>query len=196
MKSRVALCCSLFAGLTAYSEPQKDSLSPQKTAAIRDSIGNDGTADSPSLRVMELAHPSGLPEFDRVVVYAIDFRTKPGQDRANAFPIRPYGTSSPILSQSAFTGDEASAVGAAWRSLDFDEDAGAFCHDPVYGLRFYREDKLLFETSVCWRCSNFYVPKEGGKGWRWDGFNRNRESATLLYLLKRLIPHPLLKAKS
>ena len=42
--------------------------------------------------------------------------------------------------------------------MTFDKFGGAFCHFPVYGLRFYRNDQLLFETSVCWKCSNFYLP--------------------------------------
>jgi hypothetical protein len=37
-------------------------------------------------------------------------------------------------------------------------DGGAFCHYPIHGVRLWAGKKLIFESSFCWECANFYVP--------------------------------------
>ena len=38
-----------------------------------------------------------------------------------------------------------------------ENEYGAFCHYPIHGIRLYSEGSLLFETTFCWVCHNFYV---------------------------------------
>lgn len=38
-----------------------------------------------------------------------------------------------------------------------DFGGGAFCHEPVHGVRFFKDDTLLFQTSLCWGCGNYFV---------------------------------------
>ena len=32
-----------------------------------------------------------------------------------------------------------------------------FCHYPIHGLKVWKKDKLVFESSFCWVCNNFYL---------------------------------------
>lgn len=31
------------------------------------------------------------------------------------------------------------------------------CHMPVHGVRFFKDNDLLFQTSFCWTCANYFV---------------------------------------
>ncbi len=156
---------------------------------------------------MALAYTEALPRFDRVTVYPLHIK-KPilGPDEEaipedKRFPIHTYGKPARILASVELDGESSQRIGAAWRSLSFDEFAGAFCHIPAYGLRFYRGDKLLFETSICWDCTNFYMPEVSTgdrtkrRTYRFYGFARDERAAHLLKLLKQLAPHPELSAE-
>jgi len=77
----------------------------------------------------------------------------------------------------------AESVGARWSEVF-----------RVYGLRLYRDDVLLFETTVCWQCQNFYVPRYDKENQRfthgWYGFANDDNAKSLLKLFRSLLPHP------
>ena len=165
------------------------------------------SGSTPLERITVLAHTDGLPSCDRVVIYALDFRD-PFDDTEDApipkdlaFPIRPYAAQARILGSKTLAGKDVEPLCVSWRSLSFDAGAGAFCHEPVYGLRFYLSEKLLFETSVCWKCNNFFIPKVSASktstlgpdvDHQWYGFQKDKASARLLALLKNHLEHPKL----
>ena len=54
------------------------------------------------------------------------------------------------------------------------------CHNPPFGLRFYTEDGLQRQCSICWRCNNIH----GDFGYEFDA--DHAISQKLLALLIRL----------
>jgi len=63
------------------------------------------------------------------------------------------------------------------------------CHFPVYGLRFYKKERLMFQTSLCWACENFYVDTNFF-GSNWIGFDSGSEvSRSLLEFCDGLLPY-------
>lgn len=166
--------------------------------------------DTPLARMTALSHTEALPQCDKIIVYALEF-PQPFADAPKkpipadkSFPIHPYSAQARILDMATLTGRDVESLSNTWRSMTFDKWAGALCHDPVYGLRFYRDGEVLFETSVCWRCTNFYIPDVSDDGpsdfgpetnYQWYGFKKNRKSAKLIAELRRHLKHPNLDAK-
>ena len=158
--------------------------------------------DTPVERMLSLAHTEALPRFDRLELYAVSV-PKPSSDENpkrepsdKTFPVRPYGVHADILAHKSVTGDACAQLHKTWRSLAFDRLGGAMCHYPAYGLRMYRGDMLLFETTVCWECQNFYVPRYDPNKKRytygWYGFANDDHAKSLLKQVRSLVPHPKL----
>lgn len=162
--------------------------------------------DTSIARMTTLAYTDSLPAFDRLEIYAVSMpkpfsgkrpKREPGE---NTFPVRPYKVHADIHAQTTITDEDCAKVRAAWQALAFDRFGGAMCHFPAYGLRFYLKDVMLYETTVCWQCQNFYLPsfdsdkKEFTYGWY--GFANDDNARHLLKLLQRLLPHPRLTEKS
>ncbi|PHQ33082.1 hypothetical protein CEE69_22880 [Rhodopirellula bahusiensis] len=160
--------------------------------------------DTSIARMMSLVYTDALPAFDRVEICAVSFPKRDPFDEAESkrdasdktFPVRPYGIHADIHARANVTGKDCEELRTAWQSLSFDRLGGAFCHYPAYGLRFYRDDQILFETSVCWQCQNFYLPsydeKKGRFTYGWYGFANDEKAKRLLTLLRRHLPHPKL----
>ncbi len=134
-------------------------------------------------------YASELPDFDRIEVFLLSGGVQE-EGGEGTFPIRPYGQFSKIQKKKELRGEEAKKLCETWRSLTFDMWSQAWCHFPIYGLRFYKGEELKFETSVCFKCSNFYFPREGG-GSSWHGF-RKKDAAgkDLIDSLSKIIPRP------
>jgi hypothetical protein len=134
-------------------------------------------------------YASELPECDRIEVFLLDGGVQ-NEGGDGTFPIRPYKQFSNIEKKKEIKGEEAKKLCNTWRSLTFDMWSQAMCHFPIYGLRFYQGDKLQFETSVCFGCSNFYFSRDGG-GTSWHGFRKNDDAGkTLIASLNEIIPRP------
>lgn len=153
--------------------------------------------DTPAERMLSLAYTDALPRFNRAELYAIVL-PKPSkrirQAGADTFPVRPYRAYARVLARNTIEGTECEQIGASWRTLRFDRWGGAMCHVPAYGMRLYRDDQLLFETSICWDCSNFYRPsydpKSGKLTHTWYGFRKDENSSKLLKCSSDCCPTP------
>ena len=158
--------------------------------------------DTPPARMLSLSHTDALPRFDRVELYAVSMPKafsdeKPKREpTAKTFPVRPYGAHADIHAYKTITGTACDDLRTKWQSLAFDRLGGAFCHYPAYGFRLYRGDDLLFETTVCWECQNFYLPQYDPKKKRytygWYGFANDDNAKSLLKLFRSHLPHPKL----
>lgn len=129
---------------------------------------------------------SALSHCDRVEVFHLrgtGLRETDPADATTGFPIRPYGSYSHILGGATLSGSDAEAMASLWRSQRFDGGVQALCHYPAYGFRYYSGRKLVFETSVCYRCNNFYTPT----GW-WGFFTDTPQAAELLRRLQLIFP--------
>jgi len=158
--------------------------------------------DTPQDRMLSLAHTDALARFDRIELYAVSMPKPFGDEEPkrepteSTFPVRPYGVYADIHAHKTIRGAACDELRTTWQSLAFDRLGGAFCHHPVYGFRLYRDDDLLFETTVCWECQNFYVPRYDPDKRRythgWYGFANDDNAKSLLKLLRSLLPHPKL----
>lgn len=133
-----------------------------------------------------------LPPVDKVEIFTLalynkssDYDEIPSPGPLGTFPIKPYGSDANVLGKLVLDGEKAQPVATAWRSLHFDPKFQALCHGPIYGLRFYKKNQLIFETSMCWHCSNFYIDREF---WGFDAYDANGKA--LLALLQKLLPLP------
>lgn len=109
---------------------------------------------------------------DRVEVFLIDFSIR--EDAAyspkegdEVFAIRPYNKETKILKKLKTPPKDIQRwCAAVTKLLTSDKIAGgALCHYPIHGIRIYAGDSLLFETSICWGCSNYYFSYEGQATW-------------------------------
>ena len=138
-----------------------------------------------------------LPYCDRVEVFHLrgsGFIRDPADQPTSGFPIRPYGTFSPILGTQTLSGSDAEALAALWRSQTFGPEFRALCHSAAYGFRFYSGSKLVFETSLCFHCSNFYVPALHKSGW-WGFDTESHKAQELLRRLQEIFPASVPKPK-
>ena len=104
------------------------------------------------------------------------------------FPIVPEGGRSHIMKQRQLSAKEiARTIAAMGELLKSDLGSGAMCHLPIHGLRLWKGGHLVFESSFCWRCGNFYVryPNEGAD---WLGTTR-----AMAELMTELMPIPASK---
>lgn len=205
-----ALLLFVVAPGLAFAEPAPTPSEPRREKASKPYRPEHPYGETPLERIVVLAHTDSLPECDKVVVYTFLLSTKGG--RKIAWKDR-------VLTEKTLGPAESKAVCDNWRRLSFNMGASAFCHHPPYGLRFYRNNRLLYDTTVCWECSNFFVPdlsrddpnedeeyededdEEGDdeedaspidllSRRRLYGFEKDAASAELLDLVKRLLPHP------
>lgn len=135
-------------------------------------------ANSKADRDYRSAVASAFQFADRVEVYLLDFSINKDygyrlKDDEKGFPIRPYSrepfdeAKTKILNTSKVPAKEIPTWCAAVTKMvtSDKESGGAFCHYPIHGLRIYAGTKLLFETSICWTCNNFYFTYTSESEW-------------------------------
>jgi hypothetical protein len=130
---------------------------------------------------------------DRAEIYLLDFSM--GSDGkhvinndVDAFPISPYQKDTKILKSRKIPSKDIQQWRAAITSLVSGDDTGAggvLCHYPAHGIRLYAGDVLLFETSICWACSNYFFTYEGESKW-----NQLMDIGNLKELLDEFMPIP------
>jgi hypothetical protein len=107
------------------------------------------------------------------------------------FPIRPYAVATRILKRHNLSAHELSQVLAVLPKTIADENReGSFCHYPIHGIRLYDGDTMLFETSICYHCRNFYVTFPDGQS-NWVGLHGDQ----LQEVLTRIMPIPEAEAQ-
>jgi hypothetical protein len=80
-------------------------------------------------------------------------------------------------------GESARQIAHLWRQLPPHEQMR--CHNPPFGLRFFRKNKLLVEGSVCWECNNIFV-EENGEDFSYTFDGQHARSQQLLTLLEQI----------
>jgi hypothetical protein len=133
---------------------------------------------------------------DRVTVYLLDPIGEAGD--SGTFPLSPYGPEAKTGVHAASDLEKESVVQmlALWLDMLHDpEGRQAACHYPIHGLRFFRGNSVLYETSLCWLCNNYYGKL--GNGYGWLGFPGQLPQgppapscAAVRNLLERLMPIP------
>jgi hypothetical protein len=98
---------------------------------------------------MDYYVPSQLPDIDAVEL--VDLRT-----------LHLGSVAMSIVKNAPFVqvkGEAAQQIAHLWRHLPPDEQMR--CHNPPFGLRFYMDNKLLVQGSVCWECNNIHAEENG-----------------------------------
>jgi len=134
---------------------------------------------------------TNLRHADAVEIYLLDFetvRTFPEGEGDAFFPILPYRQHSKILDRRRLVGEELAKCFSTTSDLlnAINPPGGADCHFPIHGVRFYRGNLVLFETSLCWKCSNYYVCYPDDEKGSWTGIS----SQTLKEFLLKQLPIP------
>lgn len=97
--------------------------------------------------------PTQLPEIDQVEVLTLGFefgeestlsRLSTGWD---GFPIH--------LATIVVDPRVVTAIADLWRTLPTDEQAR--CHIPAYGVRFFADNIMILQASICWECNNIWM---------------------------------------
>ena len=107
-----------------------------------------GASEARLFKIME-----NLDNCERIELYRLGEGTN---DIGNGtFPIPAYKSYCSIQEVKILDQEQAAQIIDLWENQTFDIRLSALCHKPAFGYRFYRNSKLLFETSVCWECNNF-----------------------------------------
>lgn len=124
-----------------------------------------------------------LPDVDEVEVMSL------GDDNLAAPNDKTHFARHLVVGNTMLHGNDATKVATLWRSLRRGRGFSAMCHDPVYALRFRQHGKMIFETSICWKCHNYTIPI--GFGTTEYGFDADRGDAQQLFtLLQSYFPLP------
>jgi hypothetical protein len=118
---------------------------------------------------------TALEKADTVEIFLLDFETvkEPSADSMfwdtrlpkDFLAITPYKSKSRILQRKVLTLAEKDRPGpTAAGALNFEYGGGGFCHYPIHGIRFSIGNEILFQTSLCWLCTNFSVTYPDGGG--------------------------------
>ncbi|WAC21500.1 hypothetical protein OVA24_08895 [Luteolibacter sp. SL250] len=110
------------------------------------------------------------------------------------FPIAPYGSTSKILQRKRLSPDEVKALMPSLKATVGAYRAnGILCHYPIHGIRVTNGDEVIFQTSICYQCMNFYIEYPGwSSGASWTGLS----SKEFQEVMERLMPIPKSKPDS
>lgn len=182
------LFISIVLCVSVYSQEEK---------ALRSSVAE----------VTRLAFTESFPEVDRIELFRLRVSDKSvppkepnvEQMSKDKFLVRSFDGSVRDNEKSYIDVDSHVTIKAGnckeivetWRKMKFKPN-GAFCHAPPYGVRFYKDDKLLFETTICWKCHNFFIPEYDPESGELKmvifGFDDNANAKKLLNLFQRALP--------
>lgn len=108
----------------------------------------------------------------------------------NGLYIAPYERFFAIIDSRTVDSTQAEQISSLWSQQVFDPMIQALCHEPAYGLRFLKDDTLIWETSICFKCNNFTL--ECGPHPSMTTFmgfdSRTEEAKQLLSMLKEILP--------
>ena len=154
-------------------------------------------------RMSALAYTEAFPDVDRIELYTLLLESKLRDEQLDALPSNEkfkIGSSNgfggadiyvEVAAHVTIDGKKCKDITDAWRSMTFQPN-GAFCHVPPYGMQFFRKEKLLFETTVCWKCHNFYMPEIDSQSGEMKlllyGFKDDSRAKKLLAVLQKHLP--------
>ena len=141
-----------------------------------------------SLVDLEVAHTGvWLHEVDRAEVFRLGNLMETSSSEGIA-PADFMGY--PIEAQANLNETDARAIASQWRAIPRGYQYIHLCHEPLYGLRFQRGNKIVLETTVCWNCETYdFKAYDGNSGMMEWGFDAHSTPAqVLLGLLMKAVP--------
>lgn len=175
-------------------------VSEKKQSALGAAVDKADRAFSDARDIVEAdyrkALGDALSEATEIEIYLLDPNLEtPGEGKreygwegrlpADLFPIIPYKKTAKILSRKKLGADEVKSLLPSLRATVGvkENTGGAMCHYPAHGIRVYDGQNVVFQTSVCHQCSNFYMTYPfGGSYWT------SLSSAEFSEVLQQLMP--------
>ena len=116
---------------------------------------------------------AALAEAEKIEMYLLDFEMKeePESDflfwenrlPKEFFPITPYKSKSRILLRKLLSPEETQKlIPTLQATLKLAEPNGVLCHYPIHGIRVWKGEEILLQSSICWHCGNFTVDYPDG----------------------------------
>lgn len=108
---------------------------------------------------------------DKIEVFLLDFTIPEVESDAvtgiETFPIVPYSKDTRIIKKAVLgQGDLQAFKEAVVSALTGEEnEGGVMCHYPIHGIKIFRSNEPVFQTSLCWACGNYYVEYPNGASW-------------------------------
>jgi hypothetical protein len=129
---------------TAYT-PWRKHVDAERLRAERRNREDDAAYFIDSRRSELEKQTTKLPVVDRVDLFVLYFDIEAGDE---GYPIWPAGKRVEIYSELSLAGDDAEELAGIWRQCEIAKDDGQFPHRPTFGIRFFKGEQQLFETSV------------------------------------------------
>ena len=126
---------------------------------------------------------------DKMEVFLLDFSMEDVEVGVESFPISPFDSETKVIKKVEVNKSDSETfrdMVSTMLSSREPEEAGSFCHYPIHGIRLYQSGVLVFQTSFCWSCDNYYFEFPDGAGWCQLGYSR----AGLKNLFERILPIP------
>ena len=195
MKS-VLINGSLFLFLTLICQAQEDESSKIEKAenayvksveasrvAYRKAL-SAAISDASSIEIMLLGPASDANQHSTALDSIDPFGNA---DKARTFPIRPYKISAAILKRKVLTAGEIASLMPELQSTitALDGNVMAACHDPIHAVRVYIGENVVFETSICYHCNNFYMTYPFDDA-HWECLSNPKFQA----IMEKLMPFP------
>lgn len=192
---RCALLCSIVSFVLACSGIADESSISSK---IEKASGAYSDAIEAAYQSYRKAFSDAIAGATNVEVYLLDFETKPVKGATefsswildlpkDQFPILPYVATSRILKRKKLSADEIALLMPSLQATIAVEknNGGAMCHFPIHGIRIWSGDEIVFQTSICYQCMNFYMTYPFGRA-SWTGLSdpKFRE------VMEKLMPIP------
>jgi hypothetical protein len=140
---------------------------------------------------------SSLNDADEIEVFLLDFETQPignvkdpnwfNRLPLDLFPIVPAKAASRIINRRSLSENERKLLlPPLQRILIARENTRDACHFPIHGIRIWRRNVIVFQTSICCHCHTFYIkyPPTDSSGFL--GFS----DAGFCELMNKLMPIP------
>ncbi len=195
MKTRSLLCLVVLLPSLALAGAAGD-------PAVSEKIEKAGTAYraeiASALGNYRKAFGEAIAGATNVEVFLLDFETKPVKGAQSfafwerdipedTFPIMPYGAASKILKRKKLSAEEVALLLPNLRAtIGVEKDPGsAGCHFPIHGIRVRDGDEIIFQTSICYHCGNFYMQYPSGSA-SWTGLSEPK----FREVMEKLMPIP------
>ena len=88
----------------------------------------------------------------------------------------------PFTSTIRIQGDDLRAISTGWSETLWVPGGGYLCHNPAYGIRFYKQGNIIAEVAICWSCHNITIESPVMHGL----YPFDAQSDHAIWLLKRL----------
>lgn len=188
-----AICAGLLGAVTSLS-----AVEPSMASKVNAATDEYRKATGAAMAAYRKSFSEAIAGATKVEVYLLDFETITPESLPNdafwderlpedQFPIVPYGQVSKILNRKRVTSKEIVQLMPSLKATIAVEEnyGGALCHFPVHGIRIWTGDKLVFQTSICYKCTNFYMTYPSGAS-AWTGLSQ----AEFQRVMEQLMPIP------